>query len=97
MTDHRASESYLAKAGESLAGAESELANSRYNNTANRAYYACFQAAVVALIQAGIGPSAGGRWVYDAVQAQFIGELINRRHRYPADLRDAFGRVPGSV
>jgi uncharacterized protein (UPF0332 family) len=33
---------YLEKAEESLAGAESELANGRYNNCANRCYYACF-------------------------------------------------------
>lgn len=32
---------FLAKALESLQGAESELANKRYNNAANRAYYAC--------------------------------------------------------
>src|SRR5205823_6359850 len=41
------------KALESLAGAESELANGRYNNAANRAYYACFQAAIAALQRAG--------------------------------------------
>ena len=34
---------FLAKAEESLAGAESEYANGRYNNCANRCYYACFQ------------------------------------------------------
>jgi uncharacterized protein (UPF0332 family) len=32
----------LKKALESLAGAESEFANARYNNCANRCYYACF-------------------------------------------------------
>ena len=41
-------EIYLAKALESLEGAESELANRRYNNCANRCYYASFQAAVAA-------------------------------------------------
>lgn len=39
----------LEKARESLAGAESEFSNERYNNCANRAYYAVFQAAIVAL------------------------------------------------
>ena len=33
---------YLAKAEESLLGAASELDGGRYNNSANRAYYACF-------------------------------------------------------
>jgi uncharacterized protein (UPF0332 family) len=47
---------YLSKANESLAGATSELVNGRYNNTANRAYYAVFQAAIAALMQAGIAP-----------------------------------------
>jgi hypothetical protein len=32
---------FLAKALESLAGAEAELAGGRYNNRANRASYAC--------------------------------------------------------
>jgi uncharacterized protein (UPF0332 family) len=38
---------YLAKAEESLLGAISELEQGRYNNSANRAYYACFQAAII--------------------------------------------------
>jgi uncharacterized protein (UPF0332 family) len=81
-------DSFLQKAEESLAGAESEFVNSRYNNAANRCYYACFQAAIHALIAAGIQP-AGGReeWGHDFVQAQFNGQLINRRKLYPAALR----------
>ncbi len=65
---------YLAKARESLAGAESELANGRYNNCANRCYYACFQAAVAALVQHGIRPPGGQRaaWGHAFVQAQFV-------------------------
>lgn len=87
------SQTYLFKAEESLAGAESEFGDGRFNNCANRSYYACFQAAVAALVGAGIGPSRAGRFDHDAVQAQFIGELINRRKRYPADLRDTFERL----
>lgn len=45
-------ELYLAKALESLAGSESEFANQRHNNCANRCYFACFQAAITALIGA---------------------------------------------
>ena len=48
---------FMAKALECLAGAESELANKRYNNCANRAYYACFQAAIDALTREGIQPA----------------------------------------
>ena len=54
---------YLEKAIESLAGAESEHANKRYNNCANRCYYAMFQAAIAALIAAGIRPTGDrDRW-----------------------------------
>jgi uncharacterized protein (UPF0332 family) len=83
---------FLAKAEASLAGAESELLQGRFDNCANRSYYACFQAAIAALIQAGFGPSAkDGEWSHAAVQAQFVGELINRRKRFPASLRSTLG------
>jgi uncharacterized protein (UPF0332 family) len=77
---------FLAKAQECLAGAESEFANGRFNNCANRCYYACFQAAVAALIRAGIQPS-GVQWAHGFVQAQFIGQLLNRRKLYLASVR----------
>src|SRR5688500_17071878 len=48
------SDAFLARAKESLAGAESEFGNERYNNVANRAYFACFHAAVAALALADI-------------------------------------------
>jgi uncharacterized protein (UPF0332 family) len=81
-------DAFLEKAQESLDGAESEFTNGRYNNSANRCYYACFQAAVYALLQAGIQPTGRtDQWGHDFVQAQFIGQLINRRKLYPTDLR----------
>jgi uncharacterized protein (UPF0332 family) len=83
---------YLEKAEESLVGAESEFTNRRYNNAASRGYYACFQAAIHALIQAGIQP-ARDQWGHDFVQAQFSGQLINRRKLYPADLRTALAET----
>lgn len=86
-------EEFLAKAEESLAGAEAELAANRYNNCANRAYYACFQAAMYALWHAGIRPPGSGvRWNHDFVQAEFVGRLINRRKLYPPELRDTLHR-----
>ncbi len=87
MTDYPY-ELFLAKATESLAGAESECARQRYNNCANRCYYTCFQAAIAALILTGIRPSrAESQWRHSFVQAQFVGQLINRRKIYPSDLR----------
>ena len=74
------SQLYLIKAEESLLGAESEFTHGRYNNVAHRCYYACFQAAVAALHQAGVYPR-GSRsdWGHAFVQAEFVGRLINRR------------------
>jgi len=86
---------FTRKALASLAGAESEFAAGRYDNAANRAYYACFQAAVAALRRAGIGPSRerAGQWSHAAIQAQFAGRLINRRKVYPSDLRDVLSNL----
>lgn len=53
-----ASALFLAKAEESLAGADSEFVNDRYNNCVNRCYYACFQAANLRA-HAGGHPPAG--------------------------------------
>lgn len=83
----RDAEIYLTKAIESLATAESEFANRRFNSCANRCYYACFQAAVAALLREGIRPR--DQWGHKFVQGQFTGQLVNRRHRYPATLRNA--------
>ena len=85
---------FLSKAQESLAGAESEFVNGRYNNCANRCYDACFQAAIAALLQEGVQPSGQHReWQRSFVQAEFVGQLINRRKRYPAELRDTLPRT----
>jgi uncharacterized protein (UPF0332 family) len=79
---------FLEKAEESLAGAESEFAGGRYNNCANRCYYASFQAAISALSRAGIAPPGSrGYWGHDFVLAQFGSQLINRRKVFPTELR----------
>jgi hypothetical protein len=75
---------FLEKAVESLTGAESEALNGRYNNSANRSYYATFQAAIAALILAGTRPPGGADWGHGYVAAQFDG-LINRRKLYPTE------------
>lgn len=80
---------YLSKAQDSLAGAASEYANGRFDNCANRAYYACFQAAVAALVRERIAPPhQADQWGHDFVQVRFVGQLINRRKRYPTVLRE---------
>lgn len=85
--------SYLDKAQESLAGAQSEAEQGRYNNSANRSYYACFQAAIAALQHASVTPpGSGSDWSHAFVQATFVGQLINRRKLYPARLRQTLMR-----
>lgn len=87
------SDAFLAKAQESLAGAESELASHRYNNAANRAYYCVYQAAVVALDRAGVRPTgAAVAWSHRYVQGEFP-QLINRRKRYPPELRSTLNQL----
>ena len=83
---------FLFKAEESLAGAASELVNGRYNNCANRCYYACFQAAIAALMHHDIRPQ-GDEWSHAFVQSRFVGQLINRRKRYPVALRETLSRT----
>lgn len=86
-------DAFLAKARESLAGATSELINGRHNNVANRAYYACFQAAVVALDRAGVQPpGAREMWSHRFVQAEFPA-LLSRRKVFPAELRDTLSTL----
>lgn len=81
-------EVFIAKAEESLATAASEFANGRYNSCANRCYYACFQAAIAALLQEGIRPAGRTQqWGHEFVQAEFVRQLINRRKRIPSELR----------
>lgn len=82
---------YLEKARESLASAQSELDNRRYNCSANRSYYACFQAAIAVLIPHGLVPRA--HWNHQFVQSRFAGDLVARQKRYPAPLADIFNRL----
>lgn len=89
------SERYLAKARESLASARADTRARRYNSAANRAYYAAFQAAISALIDAGIRPD-NDDWGHRFVMSQFSGKLVVRRkklpRRYRRTLNDLFER-----
>jgi hypothetical protein len=66
---------YLAKAHENLAGAESELQHGRTNSCARSAYYACFHAAITALLHVGLtAPEPARGWSHDWVHASFVGQ-----------------------
>ena len=78
---------YLWKALASLSGAELELARDYFNNAVNRAYYACYQAAVAALVAEGVTPDLENFWPHDVVHAQFAQLLIDTRGCYPRELR----------
>ena len=88
-------ERYLAKARESLASARADVRARRYNSAANRGYYATFQAAVAALIHAGIRP-ANDDWGHRFVMSEFSGRLVMPRRklprRYRRTLNDLFDR-----
>jgi uncharacterized protein (UPF0332 family) len=88
-------ERYLAKARESLASARANVKARRYNSAANCGYYAAFQAAVAALIHAGIRP-VNDDWGHRFVMSEFSGRLVIRRRklprRYRRTLNDLFDR-----
>ena len=76
----------LDRAQESLRAATLCWREGCVNSAASRAYYAMFQAAQVALAQAGIASST---WSHSGLQAAFATELIYRRKLYPAVFRNA--------
>jgi len=80
---------YLEKARENLEVAETSLSTGHVNASANRAYYAAFQAAVAALWVEGIRPPREhtGTLSHSAVQNEWSGRLVYRRKLYPPELR----------
>ena len=55
-----------------------------------------YQAAIAALMKAGVTPLGARRlWAHDFVQSEFAGRLIHRRKEYPSDLKDILGRLFG--
>jgi uncharacterized protein (UPF0332 family) len=73
---------HIEKAQESLRAAELCYNEKLYNSTASRAYYAMFQAAVVALEQAGLRPK-GKQWSHEQLRSTFATELTRKRKLYP--------------
>ena len=75
---------FLAKAKENLIAATVCFEADLFNACANRAYYAALQAAVAAIAHAGI---RSNRIDHGRVQADFSGELIQRRKSYPSKFK----------
>lgn len=83
-------DNYPTKAKDSLQGAESEFTQARFDNAVNRAYYACFQAAVAALLAADVPmqTAGGGVTSHQSVHSHFAGLLVQRRKLYSSHLRN---------
>ena len=73
----------IGKAEESLTAAELCYAQGCYNAAANRAYYAMFQAAQVALETAGF---LRPEWSHAGLHATFANELTRRRKQFAPGL-----------
>jgi hypothetical protein len=74
---------YLTKAEQCLAGAALAVAHGHFNNAANRAYYAAFQAAIAALRAAGVEPPTPRYWGHDFVLREYCARLARPRGAYP--------------
>ena len=75
----------LARATESLKAAELCLREGLVNPSANRAYYAMFQAAQLALEAEGF---ARAEWSHKGLHSSFNQELIHHRKLYPRIFRN---------
>ncbi len=71
---------FYEKAKRGIADAEMLFAAERYEAAANRAYYACFHAAIAILKRFGIEHP---KHPHDWVQAQVSAEIIHRRKIFP--------------
>ncbi len=78
---------FYTKAIQNLKVAELCFENDCFDDCANRAYYAVFHIAVVALAQIGITSTKNEhKWV----QSNFCQELINKRKRLPSELKNDY-------
>ena len=69
-------ERYLVKAEQFLAGAQLAVDHGQYNNAANRAYYAAFQAAIAVLAAAGVTPPTPRYWGHDFVLREYCRRAV---------------------
>jgi len=72
-------QAFLDKAQEDLQATEICVNNGLPNNAARCAYFACYHAAIAALLVAGIRVRD---WDHDKVQSSFNGVLIGKHHLY---------------
>ena len=72
---------FLKKSHDNLILAKYCLENGYYDSSANRAYYAAFQAAIAALVAQGI---TNAKYEHKWVQASFSRALIRQRKIYPS-------------
>lgn len=72
--------------------AEADLAAGRLNSTANRAYYAAFQAAIAALMARG-GKPRGRIWEHRFVLSEFSGRLVRRSKVFPGSFSGLLDRL----
>lgn len=77
---------FLMKAQDNLALAKYCFENGYYDASANRAYYAAFQAAIAALAAQGI---MNDKYEHKWVQASFNRALIRQKKIYPSRLSSA--------
>lgn len=74
---------YHLKAKQGINDADFLFQAGRYDACANRAYYACFHAAIALLARHGI---ENPKNPYDWTQAQFSAEIVHRRRVLPASM-----------
>lgn len=77
-------DAFLGKADKNLQAAKVCFENELYDATANRAYYAAFQAAVAALASQGVKKE---RLDHKWVQAQFNARFIKKEKKIPGQLK----------
>jgi len=80
-------EAFFSKAKENLKIAQASFELGCYNASANRAYFAAFQAAIAALANTGVH-SKDGKNDHWWVQSEFNDRLIKRHKIYPSKLKN---------
>ena len=77
-------ESFLKRAKENIESSELLFENGKYNASANRAYYAAFQMAIVAIYNTGTEPNID----HKTVRALFSDYYFNKRKILPSKYND---------
>jgi len=83
---------FLTKAKRNLQAAQLLFDHQMYDESANRAYYAVFQAALAAVSTVGMQVEGMS---HEAVQSTFNNEFIHRRKIYPGHLKSYLSELLG--